>query len=145
MGVLAYMAAWDVRRAKIFGLRKPGTGIDSFHGLVDLVMCQESYRSASRVFWITENGSSHRGQPSIARLQRWSPNAVQGHTPIHADRLNQGEMYFSVLQRQVFAPNDFKSLSSALLIFKTVFKRPAPWDRVNLSHLRQKHFHLTAI
>ena len=35
--------------------------------LVDLVMSQEPYRSARRVFWITDNGSSHRGQTSIDR------------------------------------------------------------------------------
>jgi hypothetical protein len=31
-----------------------------FQKLVDLVMIQEPYRSARRVFWITDNGSSHR-------------------------------------------------------------------------------------
>jgi hypothetical protein len=35
-GSLAYMAAWDVRQAKIFGLCKATTGIDSFHDMVDL-------------------------------------------------------------------------------------------------------------
>ncbi|MCF8114535.1 MAG: hypothetical protein K9K21_11860, partial [Desulfotignum sp.] len=54
MGALAYMAAWDVRQAKIFGLCKTSTGIDSYHDLVDLVMCREPYRSADRVFWITD-------------------------------------------------------------------------------------------
>ena len=42
-GALAYMAAWDVRRAKLFGLCKCSTGIDSFHDLVDLVMSKEPY------------------------------------------------------------------------------------------------------
>lgn len=110
MGALAYMAAWDVRQAKIFGLCKTNTGIDSFRELVDLVMCQEPYQSADRVFWITDNGSSHRGQSSIDRLKSWYPNAVQVHTPIHASWLNQVEIYFSVLQRKVLTPNDFESL-----------------------------------
>lgn len=110
MGALAYMAAWDVRQAKIFGLCKTSTGIDSFRELVDLVMCQEPYRSADRVFWITDNGSSHRGQSSIDRLKSWYPNAVQVHTPVHASWLNQVEIYFSVLQRKVLTPNDFESL-----------------------------------
>ncbi len=110
MGALAYMAAWDVRQAKIFGLCKTSTGIDSFRESVDLVMCQEPYRSADRVFWITDNGSSHRGQSSIDRLKSWYPNAVQVHTPVHASWLNQVEIYFSVLQRKVLTPNDFESL-----------------------------------
>jgi hypothetical protein len=110
-GALAYMAAWDVRRAKIFGLCQSSTGIDSFRELVDLVMQKEPYRSADRVFWVTDNGSSHRGQTSMDRLKSWYPNAVQIHTPIHASWLNQVEIYFSVLQRKVLTPNDFENLS----------------------------------
>ena len=110
MGALAYMAAWDVRQAKIFGLCCKSTGIESFHKLVNLVMSQEPYRSAQRVFWVTDNGSSHRGQTSIDRLKSWYPNAIQIHTPIHASWLNQIEIYFSVLQRKVLTPNYFESL-----------------------------------
>jgi len=110
MGSLAYMAAWDVRQAKIFGLCSHGTGIESFHELVNLVMRQEPYLSARRVFWVTDNGSSHRGQTSTDRLKSWYPNAIQIHTPVHASWLNQIEIYFSVLQRKVLTPNDFESL-----------------------------------
>jgi hypothetical protein len=42
---LAYFAAWDERRAKIFGLCRPRTGISSFHDLVGLVMGQQPSRS----------------------------------------------------------------------------------------------------
>jgi hypothetical protein len=132
-GSLAYMAAWDVRQAKIFGLCKATTGIDSFHELVDLVMGQEPYRSAPRVFWVTDNGSSHRGQTSIDRLKSWYPNAIQIHTPIHASWLNQVEIYFSVLQRKVLTPNDFESLEeleSRILNFQREYEkvsRPFEW------------------
>ncbi len=37
-GVLAYLAAWDVRRAKVFGRCEQTTGIDPYDRLVDLVM-----------------------------------------------------------------------------------------------------------
>jgi hypothetical protein len=133
MGALAYMAAWDVRRAKIFGLCKSATGIDSYGELVDFVMRQEPYRSADRVFWITDNGSSHRGQPSIDRLKSWYPNALQVHTPIHASWLNQVEIYFSVLQRKVLTPNDFESLSELqdrILDFQELYEtiaKPFEW------------------
>jgi hypothetical protein len=56
--------AWDVRRAKIFGCCDSTTGIVPFDGLVQQVMSQEPYRGAKRVFWIVDNGSSHRGQAS---------------------------------------------------------------------------------
>jgi hypothetical protein len=132
-GALAYMAAWDVRRAKIFGLCKTSTGINAFHDLVDLVMRQEPYRSANRVFWVTDNGSSHRGQSSFDRLKGWYPNAIQVHTPIHASWLNQVEIFFSVLQRKVLTPNDFESieeLENRILSFQTVYEeiaKPFEW------------------
>ena len=111
-GALAYLAAWDVRRAKLYGRCESKTGIDSFHRLVDLVMSQEPYRSAARVFWITDNGSSHRGVPSVQRLRLWYPNAIQVHTPVHASWLNQIEIYFSIVQRKVLTPNEFPTLAA---------------------------------
>lgn len=111
-GALAYIAAWDVRRAKVFGLCEKSTGIAPYHRLVDLVMQQEPYRSANRVFWVADNGSSHRGQTSIDRLAKWYPNAIQVHTPVHASWLNQIEIYFSVVQRKVLTPNDFPNLET---------------------------------
>ena len=109
-GALAYMAAWDVHQAKVFGLCEATTGIDAYHRLVDLVMQQEPYRSAARVFWISDNGSSHRGETSIRRLAEWYPNAIQIHTPVHASWLNQIEIYFSIVQRKVLTPNEITDL-----------------------------------
>jgi hypothetical protein len=127
-GALAYMAAWDVHRAKVFGRCEQTTGIDPFHRLVDHVMTQEPYRSARRVFWVTDNGSSHRGQRSMSRLAEWYPNAVQVHTPVHASWLNQVEIFFSVVQRAVLTPNDFSSLAEVqdrLLSFQTRYEETA--------------------
>ena len=127
-GALAYMAAWDVRQARVFGLCRSATGIDSFHDLVDLVMKQSPYNEAERVFWITDNGSSHRGQASMDRLRDWYPNAILVHTPIHASWLNQVEIYFSVLQRKVLTPNDFEDLElleKSILGFQDVYERAA--------------------
>ena len=132
-GAIAYMAAWDVRRAKVFGLCTPTTGIASYHRLVDLVMQQEPYCSANRVFWITDNGSSHRGQTSVQRLAQWYPNAVQVHTPVHASWLNQIEIYFSVVQRKVLTPNNFKNIAAVeqrLMDFQAKYEqiaKPFKW------------------
>jgi hypothetical protein len=109
-GALSYLAAWDVRRAKIFGRCESTTGIVPFDQLVAQVMRQEPYRSARRVFWIVDNGSSHRGAAAVHRLQRAYPNLRLVHLPVHASWLNQVEIYFSVLQRKVLTPNDFSSL-----------------------------------
>ena len=127
-GALAYMAAWDVRRARVFGQCEQTTGIDAYHRLVDLVMQQEPYRSAKRVFWITDNGSSHRGSVSVKRLAQWYPHAVQVHTPVHASWLNQVEIYFSIVQRKVLTPSDFPDLQTVeetLLKFQARYEQQA--------------------
>ena len=133
-GALAYMAAWDVHRAKVFGLCTPTTGIEPFHQLVNLVMQQEPYCSADRVFWITDNGSSHRGDASIKRLSQWYPKAIHVHTPVHASWLNQIEIYFSVVQRKVLTPNEFSNpttLEHTLLEFQIYYEhiaKPFKWE-----------------
>ncbi len=53
-GALAYLAAWDVHRAKLFGRCEHKNGIAAFERLVAQVMGQEPYRSARRVFFIAD-------------------------------------------------------------------------------------------
>jgi DDE superfamily endonuclease len=106
-GAVAYLAAYDVNRARVHGRCEDTTGIDPFMRLVQQVMSQEPYKSADRVFWVVDNGSSHRGQAAIDRLTAQFPNAVMVHTPVHASWLNQVEIYFSIIQRKVLSPNDF--------------------------------------
>lgn len=109
-GALQYLAAWDCHRAALFGRCEPKTGIEPFGRLVDQVMRTQPYASAKRVFWIVDNGSSHRGQTSIDRLAGQYPNLQLIHLPVHASWLNQIEIYFSILQRKVLTPNDFADL-----------------------------------
>ena len=106
-GAVAYLAAYDVHQARVFGRCEPTTGIVAFEALVTQVMTQEPYRCAKRVFWVVDNGSSHRGQQAIQRLAEQFPNAVMVHTPVHASWLNQVEIYFSIIQRKALTPNDF--------------------------------------
>jgi DDE superfamily endonuclease len=127
-GAWAYLAAWDVHRAKVFGRCELRTGIAPFERLVAQVMRHEPYRSARRVFWIVDNGSGHRGQPAVARLQARWPQATLVHTPIHASWLNQIEIYFSIVQRKVLTPNDFRSLTAVkdrLLNFQAHYEATA--------------------
>src|SRR3954451_11119785 len=111
-GTLAYLAAWDVHHARLFGRCEPKTGIEPFGRLVEQVMRTEPYASAQRVFWILDNGSSHAGQRSIDRLENADPNARLIQLPVHASWLNQIEIYFSVLQRKALTPNDFEDLNA---------------------------------
>jgi transposase len=109
-GALQYLAAWDVHRAEVFGRCEPHTGKAAFERLVDQVMGQEPYRSARRVFWIVDNGSSHRGERAAKELRARHPRVVIVHTPVHASWLNQIEIYFSIIQRKVLTPNDCTTL-----------------------------------
>ncbi len=111
-GAWAYIAAWDVHRARLFGRCEARSGIKAFDRLVADVMSQEPYRSARRVFWIMDNGSAHRGAKGDARLQQHWPTLVPVHSPTHASWLNQIEIYFSIVQRKVLTPNDFPTLAA---------------------------------
>jgi hypothetical protein len=127
-GALAYLAAWDVRRAKVFGRCEQTTGIEPFGRLVQQVMQQEPYCQAQRVFWIVDNGSSHRGAAAVRRLQGAYSNIQLIHLPVHASWLNQVEIYFSIIQRKVLSPNDFTSLqevSQRLLAFQPLYEQAA--------------------
>jgi DDE superfamily endonuclease len=127
-GALAYFAAWDVHRAKLFGRCEPTTGIAPFGRLVNQVMGQEPYASARRVFWVVDNGSSHRGQAAMRRLATEWPQAQLVHTPVHASWLNQVEIYLSIVHRKCLTPNDFTSLAAVqerLLAFQRRYEQAA--------------------
>lgn len=109
-GAWTYIAAWNGRRAKVFGTCVPKSGIKYFHNLVDSVMTQPPYNKARRVFRIVDNASIHRGQRCVDRFQKQWPNSIVVHTPDHASWLNQVEVYFSIVQRKVLTPNDFVHL-----------------------------------
>jgi transposase len=131
-GALAYLAAWDVHRARLFGRCESTTGIQPFGRLVEQVMSSQPYASAKRVFWVVDNGSSHRGRASIERLEGQWPNLRLVHLPIHASWLNQVEIYFSIVQRKVLTPNDFLDLGEVaqrLLGFQHRYEQTAvPFD-----------------
>lgn len=127
-GAVAYLAAYDVHRAQIHGRCEDTTGIVPFTALVEQVMTQEPYASANRVFWVVDNGSSHRGQKAIDRLTEHFPNTIMVHTPVHASWLNQVEIVFSIVQRKVLSPNDFDDLDAVvdrLAAFETRYNEAA--------------------
>ena len=132
-GAWVYLAALDVHRLKRFGRWELKSGIAPFDQLVAQVMSQPPYHQARRVFWIVDNGSSHRGQAAIQRLQEKYPRLVLVHGPVHASWLNQIEIYFSIIQRKVLTPNDFTSLAAVeerLLAFQQRYEsiaKPFEW------------------
>ena len=109
-------------------------------------MTAEPYASAERVFWVVDNGSSHRGQASIKRMTKAWPTARLVHLPVHASWLDQIEIFFSVLQRKVLTPNDLTdldALAERILAFQDRYNATAtPFDwtftRTDLARLLQR-------
>lgn len=127
-GTLAYLAGYDVHRARVIGRCAPSTGIEPFGQLVEQVMTSEPYASAKRVFWVVDNGSSHNGQRSINRMREAWPTAELVHLPVHASWLNQVEIFFSIVQRKVVKPQDFDdldALADRLLAFQDRYNATA--------------------
>ena len=145
-GVCAYLAAWDVHRARLFGRVVDKISIDVFDELVAEVMSRDPYRSARRVFWIVDGGTIHRGERAARRLQGRFPNLLLVHLPTHASWLNQIEIYFSILQRKALTPVDFATrdaLAARILGFQDHYQaiaRPFEWrfTRRDLHRLLQR-------
>ena len=145
-GSWAYLAALDVHRAKLFGRCERKSGIEPFDRLVDQVMRRSPYKEARRVFWIMDNGSSHRAPHCIPRLGDKHPRLVLVHGPVHASWLNQIEIYFSIVQRKALTPNDFSSLRDVrkrLMDFQKYYEKlakPFEWKftRGDLENLLNK-------
>lgn len=127
-GTVAYHAAWDVFRGKIFGRVAANTCIATFNQLIDLVMPQAPYQTAARVFWIVDGGCAHHRSTFPARLRDMYANAVAVSLPVHASWLNQIELYFSIVQRKVLTPLDVAdeaTLTQRLLDFQDYYQQVA--------------------
>ena len=135
-----------MHRGQVTGRCEPTTGIEPFTRLVKQVMTAEPYASADRMFWITDNSSSHRGAAAVARMQTAWPNAHLVHLPVHASWPDQTEIYFSVVQRKVVSLNDFTDLGQIryrLAAFETRYNavaEPFNWrfTRTDLNQLLER-------
>ena len=135
-----------MRRGGVIGRTESKGGIPPFDRLVWQVITKEPYASARRVFWVVDNGSDHRGQRAIDRLEgRW-PTLILVHLPVHASWLNQVEIYHSIIQRKLLDPNDFESpaeLARALNDFERHYNeiaQPFAWNftRQDLAELMKR-------
>jgi transposase len=106
-GVLALIAAFDVRSGEVFGQCRKQRRAD------DLIAFMEALARRyprGRIYIIWDNLDIHRDGPD----RRWSRfNARHGHrfhfvyTPKHASWMNQIEIWFSLLQRRVIRYGNF--------------------------------------
>lgn len=133
LGTVAYHAAWDVFRGKIFGRVAETTSIATFNQLLAQVMDQEPYQSNDRVFWVVDGGCAHHRSTFPTRLTGLYPNALAVLLPVHSSWLNQIELYFSIVQRKVLTPLDVAdapTLTHRLLDFQEYYAeraKPFTW------------------
>lgn len=85
LGTLAYLAAMDVQEPQrgLSAHARPKISNDAFDDLVAEVMRAQPYASARSVFWVLDNGTIHRGQAAIDRLQHRWPHLVLVRLPKH--------------------------------------------------------------
>jgi hypothetical protein len=131
-GALAYLAAYDVHRGKVFGRCEPTTGIEAFGRLVEQVMTAEPYASAKRVFGWSTTAARIAARPRSTAFR--APSRTCGSSTCQCMRPGWiREIYFSVLQRKVLSPNDFSDLAeieARLAAFESRYNavaRPFDW------------------
>jgi hypothetical protein len=117
----------DVHQGRVFGRCEARNAIAPFDRLVEQVMTRPPYSQARRVFWIVDNGSAHRGQASVRRVQHSFPRLRLVHGPVQASWLNQIEIYFSIVQRKVLSPNDFSGLDA---LAQRLLDFPYYWESI---------------
>lgn len=127
-GVLVYQAALIVGTGRVRGQCVSSNTAAAFRALVDTVLGAEPCRSASRVFWITDNGGAHHPKSFPAWLAEHHPKAVSVFLPVHASWLDQAEIYFSILQKKALTPLDVvdaDGLRDRILGFERRYNRTA--------------------
>jgi hypothetical protein len=83
---------------------------------------------------------------SLHRLFQVDSRLIRVHTPVHASWLNQGELYFSIIQRKVLPPNDVadvQALRLRLALYEALSnQQPTPFqwkfNRAKLAQLLAK-------
>ncbi len=110
MEPLQYLAAWDVHRAMLVGRFESRLGKTAFRSAGRRCEDPGIVRSARRVFWIVDNGSSQRGKrrpKSCKPFASASWSCTRRCMPVGSTR---SPIYFSMLQRKVLRPNDHTNL-----------------------------------
>ncbi len=112
-GTIAFVGALDVRSGKVFGAFPESNNAEAFRQFVREVMAQEPLASASRVYWVVDNGSAHHPKSFGPWLREEFPRAQVLHTPVHASWVDQEEIFLSIMTRKALTPRDFGSKEEA--------------------------------
>jgi hypothetical protein len=111
-GALAFHNALHIHYVRVRGQCEDASSIVLLSRPVEEAMTTRPYASARRMFCAAGNGTWYRGQASFDRMATaWSTTKLV-HLPTHASWRSQIEIFFSMIQRKVLAPNDFQHLEA---------------------------------
>lgn len=117
-GTVALYAAFKVHEGKVFGKTEERHTHVKFLGFVKEVYARWGRRGKDLHF-VLDNFATHK----VEAVTEWVKNHPSVHlhfTPTHASWLNQIELWFSILSRQMLSKRSFKSrtdLAEQLLAF----------------------------
>jgi transposase len=104
-GLANLLAAFEVTTGRVFARIVDRNDSASFIRFLRLLI--RRYPSG-KIYLVLDNGSSHRSQETKAFFEA-NPRLVPVFTPTHASWLNQVEIWFSLLGRQVLKSASFDS------------------------------------
>ncbi len=125
-GTLCFQGALDVLRGRVFGAFPERNTAEAFRSFVAEVMEGEPYVSATRIFWVTDNGSAHHPKSFGPWLTARYPHARAVHTPVHASWVDQEELFLAILTKKALTPRDFASREEAAARIRGFLAR---WNR----------------
>jgi len=105
-GVVSLMAAFDVHTGQVLG--RDVERNDSKHFTAFLTDIDQHVHPDKTIHLIMDNGSSHVSKATAAWLTE-HPRFRAHYTPTHSSWLNQVELWFSILTRQVIQRGEFTS------------------------------------
>jgi transposase len=106
-GALNLFAAFDTRSGKVYGQCDDRTRQQEFIAFLEH-LDREIEEPVTIMPLVCDNVSTHHGQEVRQWLSK-HPRVVFHCTPVHCSWMNQGEQWFSILQRKRFSIVDFES------------------------------------
>lgn len=134
-GATTLFAGYSVADGQVLGMsRRRKRFVDFQAFLKGSILPEARRRRVKKLLLILDNGSTHAPKQLASWLRQYVWQArlnleiVVLWLPVHASWLDQVELFFSILQRQLLTPNDFPSLEAldhAILQFIAYYNHEA--------------------
>lgn len=145
-GAVHLLASLTVATGVVFGQVYPAKRFAEFSAFLSTVLHTAVDQGARLIHLLLDRGSLHRPAYLSTWLAEHFPHAeiVVHWLPVRSSWLNQVEIFFSILQRQVLMPNDFRSpwevadRIQEFIRFRNEHPHPIQWSYTS-EKLRKKY------